>query len=135
VGTLTGFPDHFFDLVSMVEAIQDASKSSDKLLAVQAGSIKAGHKGLGASRMLNSFSVTIPQVLAKTIDGGTEIYAVTYEKWRSRDGCTGVVEVIRKAMDDWKLRTDAVLGTRYSSHSRQKALMLARNMMNDSINC
>jgi hypothetical protein len=133
MGKDVGFPDYFYDVISMLEALQDSSKTSDDLLGSQAGSIKAGHRGLSASRMLNSFSVTIPQVLAKK-GSGTEISALTYEKWKSHDGRTGVVEIVRKAMDSWRYRTEGLLNSRFSSPARGKVLMLARTMMNDSIN-
>jgi hypothetical protein len=133
MGKDVGFPDYFYDIISMLEALQDSSKTSDDLLGSQAGSIKAGHRGLSASRMLNSFSVTIPQVLAKK-GSGTEISALTYEKWKSHDGRTGVVEIVRKAMDSWRYRTEGLLNSRFSSPARGKVLMLARTMMNDSIN-
>jgi hypothetical protein len=133
LGRDVGFPDYFFDVISMLEALQDSSKMSDDLLGSQAGSIKAGHKGLSASRMLNSFSVTIPQVLAKK-GSGTEIVALSYDKWKSHDGRTGVVEIIRKAMESWRHRTEGMFNSRFSSAARGKVLMLARSMMNDSIN-
>ena len=126
-------PDCFYDIVSMLEALQDSSKTSDDLLGSQAGSIKAGHKGLSTSRMLNSFSVTIPQVLAKK-GNGSEISAASYDKWKSNDGRTGVVEIIRKSMESWKYRTEGVLNGRFSTSRRLKILMLTRKMMNDSVN-
>jgi hypothetical protein len=97
VGSDSGFPD----VVSMLEAVQDSSKTSDEMLGLQAGSIKAGHKGLSASRMQIQFRVIIPQVLAKK-GNGTEIYAASYEKRKSHDGQTGdvpgVVEVVPKSV-------------------------------------
>jgi hypothetical protein len=117
----------------MLEALQDSSKTSDDLLGSQAGSIKAGHKGLSTSRMLNFFSVTIPQVLAKK-GNGSEIAAAAYDKWKSHDGRTGVVEVIRKSMESWKYRTEGVLNGRFSTGHQFKFLMLTRGMMNDSAN-
>jgi hypothetical protein len=126
-------PDCFYDIVSMLESLQDTSKTSDDLLGSQAGSIKARHKGLSTSRMLNSFSVTIPQVLAKK-GSGSEIAAASYDKWKSHDGRTGVVEIIRKSMESWRYRTEGTLSGRFSTTSRFKVLMLAPSMMNDSIN-
>jgi hypothetical protein len=133
MGSDSAFPDFFYDVVSMLEAIQDSSKTSDEMLGSQAGSIKAGHKGLSASRMLNSFCVTIPQVLGKK-GNGSEIAAASYDKWKSHDGRTGVVEIVRKSMENWKHRTEGLLNTRFSSTKRFKVLMLARSMMSDSIN-
>jgi hypothetical protein len=129
----SGFPDFFYDVVSMLEAIQDSSKTSDEMLGSQAGSIKAGHKGLSASRMLNSFCVTVPQVLAKK-GNGTEIYAASYDKWKSHDGRTGVVEAVRKSVENWRHRTESLHNTRFSSSKQFKALIVARTMMNESIN-
>ena len=92
-------PRPFYDIVSMLESLQDSSKTSNGLLGSQAGSIKASdHKRLSTSRMLNSFSFTIPQVLAKK-GNGSEILAASYDKWKSNDGPTEVVEIIRKSME------------------------------------
>jgi hypothetical protein len=61
IGKDVGFPDYFYDVISMLEALQDSSKMPDDLLGLQAGLIKAGRRGLSISRMLNSFSVTTPR--------------------------------------------------------------------------
>jgi hypothetical protein len=116
----------------MLEALQDSEKIPDEMLGSQAGS-KAGHKGLSASRMLNSLCVTIPQVLAMK-GNGSEIHVASYNKWKSHDGRAEVVEVIRKSMETWRHRTEGLLNTRFSSTRHFKALMLARSMMSDSIN-
>jgi hypothetical protein len=68
------------------------------MLGSRVGSIKAGHKGMSASRMLNSFCMKILQVLAKK-GNGSELHVVSYNKWKCHDGRTGMVEVIHKSIE------------------------------------
>jgi hypothetical protein len=133
VGTDSGTYEFFFDVTSMLESLQDSGRTSDETLDSQALSRKANHRSVSAARMLNSFGVAIPQVMNKKNSLDPFSVAPTYEKWKSHDGRSGIVESIRKSLQLWETRTGAMLATRFASSGKREVLLLARNLMKKSM--
>jgi hypothetical protein len=133
VGPAAGTFEFFFDVTSMLESLQDAGRTSDEYMDSQALSRKANHRSVSAARMLNSFSASVPQVMNKK--NSQEYFSLipSYEKWRSNNGRTGMVESIRKNLQLWESRTDSLLTNRFSMSSRKDVLLLARNLMRKSM--
>jgi hypothetical protein len=96
VGPAAGTFAFFFDVTSMLESLQDAGRTSDESMDSQALSRKANHRSVSAARMLNSFSVSVPQLMNKKNIQEPFSLIPSYEKWRSNNGRTGMVESIRK---------------------------------------
>jgi hypothetical protein len=96
VGPAAGTFEFFFDVTSMLESLQDAGRISDESMDSQALSPKANHRSVIAARMLNSFSVSVPQVMNKKNSQEPFSLIPSYDKWRSNNGRTGMVESIRK---------------------------------------
>jgi hypothetical protein len=133
VGTDSGTYEFFFDVTSMLESLQDSGRTSDETLDSQALSRKANHRSVSAARMLNSFGVAVPQVMNKKNSLEPFSAAMTYEKWKSNDGRSGIVESIRKSLQLWETRTGAMLATRFASSGKREVLLLARNLMKKSM--
>jgi hypothetical protein len=99
----------------------------------QALSRKANHRSVSAARMLNSFSISVPQVMNKKNSQKPFSLIPSYAKWRSNNGRTGMVESIRKKLQLWESRTDSLLTNLFSTSSRKDVLLLARNLMRKSM--
>jgi hypothetical protein len=63
VGPATGTYAFFFNVTLMLESLQDLGRSSDVALDSQAISRKVNLRSVSAARMLNSFGVSVPQVM------------------------------------------------------------------------
>jgi hypothetical protein len=98
VGTDSGTYEFFFDVTSMLESLQDSGRTSDETLDSQALSRKANHQSVSAACMLNSFGVSVPQVMNKKSNQEPFSVVPTYAKWKSNDGHSGLVESIRKSL-------------------------------------
>jgi hypothetical protein len=133
VGPDPGTYEFFFDVTSMLESLQDAGRSSDEAMDSQAISRKANHRSISAARMLNSFGVSIPQVMNKKNHPEPFSLVQSYDKWKTNDGRSGLVEKIRKALQLWETRTTAMLNSRFASPGKSAALLLARNLMGKSM--
>jgi hypothetical protein len=133
VGTDSGTYEFFFDVTSMLESLQDSGRTSDETMDSQALSRKANHRSVSAARMLNSFGVAVPQVMNKKNQPEPFSLVSSYEKWKSNDGRSGLVESIRKSLQLWETRTGAMLTTRFSSPAKREVLLLARSLMRKSM--
>jgi hypothetical protein len=133
VGTEPGAFEFFFDATSMLEALQDSGRTSDETLDSQALSRKANHRSVNAARMLNSFGVTVPQVMNKRNSSEPFSLVPDHAKWKSNDGRSGLVETIRKALKLWQNQTAGRLSSRFASSSKREVLALARVLMNKSM--
>jgi hypothetical protein len=133
VGTEAGTYEFFFDVTSILESLQDSGRSSDETMDSQVISRKANHRSVSAARMLNSFRVSVPQVMNKRNQPDLFSLVTSYEKWKSNDGRSGLVESIRKAFQLWETRTGAMLSTRFSSPGKREVLLLARSLMRKSM--
>jgi hypothetical protein len=133
VGLESGTFEFFFDVTSMLESLQDSGRTSDEALDSQALSRKANHRSVSAARMLNSFGVSVPQVMNKKNNSEPFSLVLTYAKWKSNDGRSGLVESIRKSLQLWESRTGATLATRFSTPQKRDALSLARYLMRKSM--
>jgi hypothetical protein len=58
---------------------------------------------------------------------------LSYAKWKSNDGRSGLVESIRKSLQLWESRTGATLATRFATSGKRDALSLARYLMRKSM--
>jgi hypothetical protein len=123
----------FFDVTSMLESLQDAGRSSDEAMDSQAISRKANHRSVSAARMLNSFGVSVPQVMNMKNNPEPFSLVQTYAKWKSNDGRSGLFESIRKSLQLWETRTDEMLSTRFASSGKKDALLLAQSLMQKSM--
>jgi hypothetical protein len=133
VGTEPGTYEFFFDITSMLESLQDSSRSSDEAMDSQAISRKANHRSVSAARMLNPFGVSVLQVMNKRNQPDVFSLVTSYKKWKRNDGRSGLVESIQKALQLWETRTGAMLSTRFSSPGKREVLLLARNLMRKSM--
>jgi hypothetical protein len=102
VGPETGAYEFFFDVVSMLESLQDSGRTSDEAMDSQAISRKANHHSVSAARMLNSFGVSVPQVMNKRNNPEPFALVPNHSKWKSNDGRSGLVESIRKQLQLWE---------------------------------
>jgi hypothetical protein len=84
----------------------------------QAASRKANHRSVNAARMLNSFGVTVPQIMNKKNSSEPFSLVPDHAKWKSNDGRSGLVETIRKALKLWSTQTAGRLTSRFSSSER-----------------
>jgi hypothetical protein len=108
VGPAAGTYAFFFDVTSMLESLQDSGRSSDEALDSQAISRKVNHQSVSAARMLNSFGVSVPQIMNRKNNSEPFPLVPTYEKWKSNGGRSGLVESIRKSLQLWETRTDSI---------------------------
>jgi hypothetical protein len=99
----------------MLELLQDSGRSSEEAMDSQAMPKKANHHSVSAARMLNSFGVAVPQVMNKKKNPELFSFVLTYTKWKSNDGRSGLVESIRKQLQLWDSRTGAMLSAQFSS--------------------
>jgi hypothetical protein len=83
--------------------------------------------------MLNSFGVSVPQVMNKKNLSEPFSSVGTHAKWKSNDGRSGLVESIRKSLQLWETRTGAMLATRFASPGKRDALLLSRSLMRKSV--
>jgi hypothetical protein len=132
-GAGAGTFEFFFDVTSMLESLQDAGWTSDESMDSQALSRKYNHRSVSAARMFNSVSVSVPQVMNKKNSQEPFSLIPSYDKWRSNNGRTGMVESIRKNLQLWESRTDSLLTNRFSTSSKKDVLLLARNLMRKSM--
>jgi hypothetical protein len=132
-GAEPGAFEFFFDATSMLEALQDSGRTSDETLDSQAASRKANHRSVNAARMLNSFGVTVPQIMNKKNSSEPFSLVPDHAKWKSNDGRSGLVETIRKALKLWSTQTAGRLTSRFSSSSKREVLALARALMSKSM--
>lgn len=133
VGPAAGTYEFFFDVTSMLESLQDSGRTSDETMDSQAISRKANHRSVSAARMLNSFAVSVPQVMNKRNNPEPFALVSTYSKWKSNDGRSGLVETIRKSLQLWETRTDSMLAARFATSKTREVLMLARSLMRKSM--
>jgi hypothetical protein len=117
----------------MLESLQDSGRTSDETLDSQALSRKANHRSVSAARMLNSFGVSVPQVVNKKSDQEPFLVVLMYAKWKSNDGRSGLVVSIRKSLQLWETRTGAMIATRFASPKKREVLLLARSLMRKSM--
>jgi hypothetical protein len=94
VGVEPGTYEFFFGVTPMLESLQDSGRTSDETLDSQAISRRAHHHSISAARMLNSFGVSIPQVMNKKNSLEPFSLVATYAKWKSNDNRLGLVESI-----------------------------------------
>jgi hypothetical protein len=99
----------------------------------QALSRKANHRSVSAARTINPFGVSVPQVMNKKNNQEPFSLVPAYQKWKSNDGRSGLVESIRKSLQLWETRTDAMIVTRFLSSDKRAALLLARSLMMKSM--
>lgn len=125
VGTESGAYEFFFDVASMLESLQDSGRTSDETMDSQALSRKANHRTVSPATMLNSFGVSVPQVMNKKHKPKPFSLVPSYGKWKSNDGCSGLVKSIRKALQfvenpDWRnvSRSIRTSGQKRSTPSR-----------------
>jgi hypothetical protein len=130
LGPESGAYEFFFDVTSM---LQDSGRTSDEAMDSQAISRKANHHSVSAARMLNSFGVSVPQVMNKKNNPEPFALVPNYSKWKSNDGRSGLVESIRKQLQSWETRTGAMLSARFASSGKREVLMLARSLMRKSM--
>jgi hypothetical protein len=133
LGPESGAYEFFFDVTSMLESLQDSGRASDEAMDSQAISRKANHHSVSAARMLNSFGVSVPQVMNKKNNPEPFALVPNYSKWKSNDGRSGLVESIRKQLQSWETRTGAMLSARFASSGKREVLMLARSLMRKSM--
>jgi hypothetical protein len=72
--------------------------------------------------MLNSFGVWVPQVMNKKNNSEPFSLALSYAKWKSNNGRSGLVEHVGKSLQLWESRTRATLATRFSTREKRDAL-------------
>jgi hypothetical protein len=133
LGPESGAIEFFFDVTSMMESLHDSGRTSDEAMDSQAISRKANHHSVSAARILNSFGVSVPQVMNKKNNPEPFALVPNYSKWKSNDGRSGLVESIRKQLQLWETRTGAMLSTRFASSGKREVLMLARSLMRKSM--
>jgi hypothetical protein len=90
VGPDPGTYKFFFDVTSMLESLQDAERLSDEAMDLQAILRKANHRSISAGRMLNSFGISIPQVMNKKNHPEPFSHVGSYDKWKTDDGRSGL---------------------------------------------
>lgn len=133
VRPVSGTYEFFFDVTSMLESLQDSGRTSDEAVDSQALSRKANHRFVSAARMLNSFGVSVPQVMNKKNSLKPFSLVPSCAKWKSNDGQSGFVKTIRKSLQLWETRTDSMLANRFASSDKRDVLLLARNLMRKSM--
>jgi hypothetical protein len=129
----SGTYEFFFDVTSMLESLQNSGRTSDEAMDSQAVSRKANHCSVSAARMLNSFGISVPQVMNRKHNSGPLSLVPNYAQWKSNDGRSGLVESIRKSLQLWETRTDAMLANRFSTSDKKDVLLLARSLMRKSM--
>jgi hypothetical protein len=132
-GQGSGVYEFFFDVTSMLESLQDSGQSSDKMLDSQAAARKANHRSVSASRMLNSFGILVPQIMNKKNSETAFSQVPSYDKWKSDDGLTGLVETIYKKLELWESRTEGLLSNRFSTDATSSVLQLEQSLMSKSM--
>jgi hypothetical protein len=111
VGPNPGTSKFFFDVMLMLESLQDTGRSLDEAMDLQAISRKAYYQSISAARMLNTFGVSIPQVMNKKNHPKPFSLLGSNDKWKTTDGQSGLVEKIGKALQLWENCTTAMLKT------------------------
>jgi hypothetical protein len=129
VGPAAGAYEFFFDVTSMLESLQHAGRSSDEKMDSQALSRKANHRSVSAARMLNSFGVSVPQVMNCKNNLEPLSLVPTYAKWKSNDWRSGLVESIRKALQLWETRTESMLANWFATSNKKDVLLLSRSLI------
>jgi hypothetical protein len=132
-GQGSGAYKFFFDVTSMLESLQDSGRSSDETLDSQAAARKANHRSVSASRMLNSFGILVPQIMNKKNNETAFSQVPSYDKWKSNDGLTGLVETIYKKLELWESRTEGLLANRSSTDATSSVLQLGQSLMSKSM--
>ena len=126
-----GVIDVWFDVVSMLETLQDVSRGTNEQMDSQSRAKKGGHDSLLAGRVVNSFATTIPEVFTKT-NGDPFSKIGSFKEWNGRDGRTGLVPRVKKLIDIWKPQQLARIKTRLTG--KPEAALLARELLNKAIN-